>query len=226
MRIICLMILTLSVSAFAAAQSTTVIESAYYVAPAYRGQQKVIFAVVVSNPFEDKFASYPQVRVTARATDGSIIATQDFSSAGIPPRGTIAFCNSMLVDETPSRVDIRPLDARYEPTPFKPSQFLPFEIFNVTPKADFGNRLRVTGEVKNPYMGETGIWLTFLYRDEKGKLLGGYTAYESTVPPGEPTPFEFYVDIAEIPPTTKKIDRMAFCHNNFQSSWHKLLKAQ
>ena len=208
------------------AQETTITESAYYVVPSSSGRQKVIFAVIATNPFEDKFASNPSVRVTARAADGTIIRTEDFHSGGIRPRSIIAFCDSLIVDETPARVEIRPLNPRYEPTPFKAAQFLPFELSNVTSRAASGNNVRVTGEIKNPYSGETGAWITLLYRDDKGKLLGGHTAYESTIPAGEPTPFEFYVDLSEIPPNTKSIQRVAFSHNNFQTSWQKLLRAQ
>ena len=227
LRIICLMLLPLSVCITAPAQQlTTVTESGYYISPAYAGRQRISFAVVATNPFPDQFASRPGVRVTARASDGSILATQEFTSGGIPPQGKIAFCKEMLVDETPAQVEIRPLNAGYEPTSFKPSEFLAFEVFNVTPKMESGDRLRITGEIKNPYPGETGAWITFLYRDGNGKLLGGHTAYESTIPPKEAMPFEFYVDMATFPPHTKSIDRIAFSHNNFQSSWHKLLRTQ
>jgi hypothetical protein len=108
----------------------------------------------------------------------------------------------------------------------KAPQFLPFQLLNVTSKPASGNNVRVTGEIKNPYLGETGAWITILYRDDKGKLLGGHTTYESTIPSGEPTPFEFYVDLTEIPPNTKSIQRIAFSHNNFQTSWQKLLRAR
>lgn len=233
LKLICLIWLTLSAcftvpaQQLPAQQLTVVTESGYYISPAYAGRQRISFAVVATNPFADQFASRPGVRVTARASNGSILATQEFTSGGIPPQGKIAFCKEMLVDETPAQVEIRPLNAGYEPTPFKPSEFLSFEIFNVTPRMEeVGNRLRITGEIKNPYHGETGAWITFLYRDVDGKLLSGYTAYESTIPPKEAMPFQFYVDMATFPPNTKSIDRIAFSHNNFQSSWHKLLRSQ
>lgn len=124
LKLICLILVTLNVCLTVAAQQLTVVtESGYYIAPAYAGRQNVIFAVVATNPFPDQFASTPGVRVTARASNGSIIATREFTSGGIPPQGKIAFCGEMLVDDTPAQVEIRPLNARYEPTPFKPSEF-------------------------------------------------------------------------------------------------------
>jgi hypothetical protein len=229
-RLVPAALLALVLLAFAAsAQSltngaeTTVIETAYNVVQSYGGKLKVNVAVVAENPFGDKFASRPTVRVTLRAADGSVITTREVSSAGIPPKQRIAFCESLYADEMPAKVEFRPLDAGYEATAFRPSEFLPFELVGVRARDD-GGRLRVTGEIKNPYPGETGAWITLLFRDAKGKLLGGHTKYESTVTAGDLTPFEFYVDADEIPPETKAVDRVVFNHNNYQRSWQKLLR--
>jgi hypothetical protein len=224
MKTILLIALFFLVVAPVFAQETVITESAYHVVPAYGQKYKVMFAVVAINPFEDKFASAPTIRLTARAQGGSILGTQEFGSGGIPPKGRIAFCKEMYVDEIPGRVDIRPLDAHYETTRFRPAQFLPFELINVVGKTSFGNKVKVTGEIKNPYLGETGVWITILYRDAQGKLLGGVTNWESTVPAGEPTPFEIYVDPGDIPPGTKTTESGAFSHNNYQTSWDKLLR--
>jgi hypothetical protein len=203
---------------------TTIVENGYYVVPSYGGKYKVIIAVVAANPYEDKFASRPTVRVTARAADGTVITTREVSSAGIPPKGKIAFCDALYADEMPVKVEFRPLGAGYEATIYRPSEFVPFELLGVRVRQDGRSRLRVTGEIKNPYPGETGAWITFLYRDAGGKLLGGHTKYESTIPAGDPTPFEIGIDSDEIPAGMKTIDRVVFNHNNYQSSWQKLLR--
>jgi hypothetical protein len=203
---------------------TTVVETGYQVVPSYGGKYKVLVAVVAANPYEDKFASRPTVRVTARAADGAVITTREVSSAGIPPKGRIAFCETLYADEMPAKVEFRPLGAGYEPTVYRPSEFVPFELIGVRARQDGRGGLRITGEIKNPYPGETGAWITFLYRDAGGKLLGGHTKYESTIPAGEPTPFEFGIDSDEIPPGMKTIDKVVFNHNNYQSSWQKLLR--
>jgi hypothetical protein len=203
---------------------TTVVETGYHVVPSYGGKYKVIVAVVAANPYEDKFASRPTVRVTARAADGTVITTREVSSAGIPPKGRIAFCDSLYADEMPAKVEFRPLSAGYEATIYKPLEFVPFELIGVRARTDGRGHLRITGEIKNPYPGETGAWITFLYRDTGGKLLGGHTQYESTIPAGEPIPFEIGIDSDEIPAEMKTIDRVVFNHNNYQSSWQKLLR--
>lgn len=203
---------------------TKVVESGYHVIPSYGSKYKVLIAVVAANPYEDKFASRPTVRVTARAADGAVITTREVSSAGIPPKGRIAFCESLYADEMPAKVEFRALGAGYEPTVYKPAEFVPFELIGVRARQDGRGGLRITGEIRNPYPGETGAWITFLYRDASGKLLGGHTKYESTIPAGEPTPFEFGIDSDEIPAGMKTIDRIVFNHNNYQSSWQKLLR--
>ncbi len=82
---------------------TMVTETAYYVVPSYGGKYKVMVAVIAINPFEDKFASRPSVRVTVRAADGGLITTREVSSAGIPPKGQIAFCESLYSNEAPGK---------------------------------------------------------------------------------------------------------------------------
>lgn len=205
------------------AQDTLITETAYQVLPSYGGKYQVQVTVLASNLFEDRFASHPTVRVTARAADGSVITTRDISSAGIPPKQSIAFCGDLYADELPARVDIRPLDAGYEQTVYRLVEFRPFELLNVRIRED-AERVRFTGEIKNPYPGETGAWITLLFRDEKGKLLGGHSSYESTIPAGDPSPFEFYLSADEIPKGMKSMERTVFSHNNEQSSWRKLLR--
>jgi len=203
---------------------TTVSETAYTVVPSYGGKYKVIVAIVAINPFEDRFASRPSVRITVRAADGSVITTREVSSAGIPPKNRIAFCESLYADEAPAKVEFRPLNAGYEETIYRPANFLSFELLNLRVRDDSSGRVRITAEIKNPYAGETGVWITFLYRDAAGKLLGGHTKYESTIPEGAPTPFEMYVNSEEISIQTKSVDKLVFSHNNFQNSWDKLLR--
>jgi hypothetical protein len=87
---------------------TTVVETAYHVAPSYGGKFKVGVAVVAANPYEDKFASRPTVRVTLRAADGSVITTREVSSAGIPPKQRIAFCEELYADEMPGEGRLPP----------------------------------------------------------------------------------------------------------------------
>lgn len=50
-------------------------ESAYHVANSALRGYKVNVALVLSNPFENRFASYPKVQVTLRAADGSILSS-------------------------------------------------------------------------------------------------------------------------------------------------------
>lgn len=154
---------------------TTIVENRYHVVPSYGGKYKVIIAVVAANPYEDKFASRLTVRVTARAVDDAVITTREVSSAGIPPKGKIAFCGALYADEMPAKVEFRPLRGSHEATIYSPSEFVPFELIGVRVRQDGRSHLCVIGEIKNPYSEETGAWITFLYRDASGKLLGGHT---------------------------------------------------
>ena len=131
-------------SQFQAARDTetTVTETAYTVVPSYGGKYKVIVAIAAINPFEDRFASHPSVRITLRAADGSVITTREVSSAGIPPKNRIALCESLYADEAPAKVEFRPLKAGYEETIYRPANFLWFELLNLRERDDGSGRVR------------------------------------------------------------------------------------
>lgn len=204
-------------------ENTVLTETGYQVIPSSSGY-KIRVVVVAENPAVDKFASYPNVRVTLRAADGSVLTTREIHSAGIPPKHKIAFSDDLSADERPAKVEFRPLSARYEATEFRPSDFRDFEVVGVRSRLGGNGRVRITGEIKNPYPSETGAWITFLFRDKSGKLIGGHSYYASTVPAGDPTPFEIQLSAEEIPEGISVIEKVAFSHNNYQSSWRKNLK--
>ncbi len=197
---------------------TTIVETGYYIIA-----RKVVVAVVAANPFEDQFASHPGIRITLRASDGSIITTREKSSAGIPPKSKIAFCADVYFDERPATVDIRPTSAGYERTVYRASDFRPFELLNLRMR-EGESRVQVTGEIKNPYPAQTGAWITFLFRNAKGKIVSGASKWVSEVLAGDPTPFEFSIPKEDVSPEATSIEKIVFDHNNELSSWQKLLR--
>lgn len=203
----------------------TVVESAAYVSPAKTktGKIKINVAVVVENPYGDRFATYPTIQVTARAADGSVIATKETHTAGIPPKGRIAFVQAVFVEEKPAKIEIKPLTAEYEPTNYKPTEFRPFELLKVSTGEGAEGGYRVAGEVKNPYSVETGAFVTILFRDTAGKLLGGQSKWVQKIPAGAPMPFEIEIDANDIPPGVKSLEKSVCSQINFQSKWREIL---
>lgn len=202
---------------------TSIAESAYQILPSRGDQYHILVTIVAANPFEDRFASHPTVQITLRGADGSVISTQRASSAGIPPKGRIAFRESLYATELPAKVELRPLRAEYQTTVFRPGEFKEFKALGMKVREE-GSFIRVTGELLNPYPGDTGVWITMLFRDDQRKLLGGFTKYQSDLPKGDPMPFEFEFKKDEIPSATKSTEWVVFSHNNFQDSWQKLLR--
>jgi len=202
---------------------SVVTESGYFITSSSRGY-KVNVAFVISNPYENRFASRPKIQVTLRAVDNSIITSRELSGAGIPPKGSIAFCETLRTDEKPTRVDFRPLSASYETTEFKPSEFRLYTLNNIRARPNEYGYMKVTGEIGNPYPKEAGAWICLLFRDKQGKLVGGHQLWKSEVPAGEPIPFEMSIPIDELPENLGSIDKLAFSHNNNQSSWREILR--
>jgi hypothetical protein len=204
---------------------TTIVESAAYISPAKTktGKVRINVAVIAENPYADKFASYPTIQVTARAADGSVIDTKEFHTAGIPPKGRIAFAAPVFTEERPTKVEIRPLSAQYEPTVYKPTEFRPFKLLNVSRSEGPDGGFRITGQLENPYPKETKAYVTLLFRDAAGKLLSGRSKWIQKVNAAEPTPFELEVDADDIPPGTKNVERYAISSINFQNNLPEVL---
>jgi hypothetical protein len=220
----CLIFCALSLTAFAqsAADEVTTIEQSGYSILAGARSYQVNAVVIVSNPFENRFARYPSVQVTIKAADGSIIAAREMSGAGIPPKGKIAIGEVISADAKPASVTFRPLRAGYEETSLRPADFRPFTIGNLTGReTSYG--VRLTGEITNPYAREMGAWVYLVLRDKQGKLIGSLRTHKSEVPPGEPLAFEMGVRPDEIPEQMESYDKMVFSHFNYQDSWLKAL---
>lgn len=213
------MFMLLLMATFVAAQErnelTVIRDSAYHI-----GTHAVTVTVIAVNPYMDQFASHPEVRITLRGSDGSVIATRSVSSAGIPPRGQIVFCGKVYFDERPVSVEIQPLRAGYEAALFPPTAFKEFKVINL--KFREGPFNRVTGELLNPYPADTGAWVTLLFRNAAGKLIGGVSHYLSDVSVGA-TPFEIPLNDDEIPRGVAKTEWSAFNHINSQYNYRKLI---
>lgn len=229
MRILTTILTIMSVTFLTNAQTTfrndptTIKESGYSIVNASNGY-KVNVAIIASNPYDNRFASRPTVQVTLRGTDNSIIGSSEIHGAGIPPLATIALCETIRADEKPSRIEFRPLAAWYEATDFKPVEFKNYTLSNISARPNNYGYLKITGEIKNPYPKEAGAWICFLYRDKQGKLLGGHHYWKSELPAGDPSSFETSISLDEIPENLGSIDKMAFSHNNYQSSWQEILR--
>ncbi|MGE0133436.1 MAG: hypothetical protein AB7U82_35620 [Blastocatellales bacterium] len=229
MKVVASILILLSLQLAAKAQTsfrddpTTVNESGYFVANSTRGY-KVIVALIVSNPYENRFASRPSAQVTLRGADGSVLTSRELNGAGIPPKGVITICETITADEKPTRVDVRPLSASYEATDFKSSEFRPFTLDNVRAKPNDYGYMKVTGEIRNPFPKQTGVWVCFLFRDKQNKLIGGHKLWKSEVPTGDPIAFEMSIPIDELPENLGSIEKFVFSHNNYQSSWREILR--
>jgi len=224
-----LIILTVIVSSICGATQasfrddpTVVTESGYTITSSSTGY-KVNVALILSNPYKDRFAANPSVQITLRSTDGAIIATRTARAAGIPPAQTIAHCLNVYVDESPKTMEFKPLSAHFESTDLKASEIRPFVLQNLHSRNASGRTI-VTGEIKNPYPTTAGAWVVFLFRDKSGKLLGGQEQWISEIPSMESFPFETTFIDENVPHDSEIVDRLVFSHNNSQSTWHKMLE--
>ena len=83
--------------------------------------------------------------------------------------------------------------------------------------------MQLVGEVYNPFQADTGVWISVLYRDAKGILLGGHSVWLSEVSRSGNFAFRKDLNNADEIPEHASTAFMVYCHNNNLSSWQEMI---
>jgi hypothetical protein len=173
----------------------TLAEQAWSVGPADTGipGRQVFYAVVLTNPNDGAYGTFPTVQVTARGKDGAILGTDEQVLDALPPNGRIAFGGQIDATRAPATVQITAKKVEWAPTDIAPEKFRPFGTTNLHVTKDTWGETTITGEVTNPYPAPVSdLAVTALFRDKTGKLVGGTTSFVSTLPAAGSLPFELH----------------------------------
>ncbi|MEO5877616.1 MAG: FxLYD domain-containing protein [Streptosporangiaceae bacterium] len=154
------------------------------------GAHQVSWAVVIENPNRSHYCERPTVQVTVRDETGHVVGTDDQVLDKLPPGARIAWAGAMPARGRPHTLEVLPKPAEWYPTSAGPDRFPPFTYLGVRFSVRNGACV-VTGEVGNPYPSQVGqVALTALFRDARGELLGGETAFVDGLPARGSTPFK------------------------------------
>ncbi|MCD8327584.1 MAG: FxLYD domain-containing protein [Ruminococcus sp.] len=154
------------------------------------------FSIIYYNPNEDIAIEYPSFRITARNSEGEVIASEEEVESIIYPQQESA-CAGMAfkVDELPASLDVEALEPEdYSITKvemLENPEYAPLTAFNVTMREE-----NIVGEIQNEndYDIESAI-VTVVFRDEDGKLIGGDFSFVDSLKANSATPFDVSIDL-------------------------------
>lgn len=169
-------------------------DSGYSVSNGY-----MYYSINIYNPNAEAAIEYPTFRVTAKDSAGVLLGTTEQTLSLIRPGQEFWYGSQAFeIEETPATVEfeIVPPD-EYNVTKesaLEHPKYVPLTVENAVQRDD-----RFMGEVKNDndYNIESGI-VTVVFRDDAGKLIGGYSTFLDQIAASSTAPFDMsmYSDYA------------------------------
>jgi len=137
----------------------------------------VRWTAVLQNPHDSLYCEYPTIQITARNETGQVVGTDDHVMHVFPPGARIAWASSLETNGPPHTLEITARPAIWLATTARPEQFPPFGYRGIRFVVR-GRSCSVTGEVTNPFSVYVDqIAITALFRDQRGRLIGGETTF-------------------------------------------------
>jgi hypothetical protein len=215
-----LLVATYSVLAQQTARPIIISETAYNMDTGF-SRGKLWWVVVMKNPNDHFFARRPEIRVTAKSSDGHILAVKDKNFPEIPPGGELAYGDDLDPGEKPDSVTFIVTGGGFERTETGPASYAQrFEFRQPLLRCD-SYKCRLTAEVFNPYGRDADLMGTILFRSTDGKLLGGDTFFIRQVPARGTRAFDTSLWTNQ-PEGTAQTELSAFC--GWVAHWDDLIK--
>jgi hypothetical protein len=153
------------------------------------------FGFILRNPDTKTGVEFPTVRITAKAADGSIIASDEQVLSIIRPEESLAYASS--INTKGQDVDIIVFEA-LKPKDYNliavskltPQNYKPLKVEGLREYKDT-YRTTYTGEVLNENDSAlSGVSVTIILRSNDGKIVGGETTYLDEVEASGKIPFD------------------------------------
>ena len=173
-----------------AAEALTVIESGWDDSP----NGYVDYAVTIRNAGDDLTVLYPEVIITGRAADGSVVFTKSQYVGVLYPGESITFSGLAGNGTAPETVEFacgRPQGYQVVSDGGTASQFEVSGLTrgNGTFSTVFTGELTTVADGSEPASGGQ-VMLSLVFRDARGRILSGYSSFVSRPKVGESVPFE------------------------------------
>ena len=171
------------------------VDSGYSIVPS-GDYTYVYYAVTIKNPNEEYAIEFPEIMVTAKAEDGSILETENQTLNSIAANDTITYANYAMYEGAPAdKVDISVRNDDNNYMHQEGSGVIRADDLAVSNTSENKGSYdtKFTGEVSNNSTVDLDMAGIVVVLKNEGKLVGGYTTYIDNLKSGTSLPFDLSI---------------------------------
>lgn len=158
----------------------------------------VDYALTIQNTSEDLIVEYPEVIITGRAADGSVVFSKSQVMGVVYPGYDLAFACMTGDGTAPATVEFalgKPQDYQVIVGTGHPTEY---KVHDLSVRKDGAGKLTVSGEVEKTVEGDEwldsqSVWLSVILRDDQGQIVYGWNGFVESPGLGEQMPFSIAV---------------------------------
>lgn len=158
----------------------------------------VDYALTIQNTSEDLIVEYPEVIITGRAADGSVVFSKSQVMGVVYPGYDLTFACMTGDGTAPATVEFalgKPQDYQVSVGTGHPTEY---KVPDLSVRKDGAGKLTVSGEVEKTVEGDEwldsqSVWLSVILRDDQGQIVYGWNGFVDSPGLGEQMPFSIAV---------------------------------
>lgn len=158
----------------------------------------VDYALTIQNTSEDLIVEYPEVIITGRAADGSVVFSKSQVMGVVYPGYDLTFACMTGDGTAPATVEFalgKPQDYQVSVGTGHPTEY---KVHDLSVRKDGAGKLTVSGEVEKTVEGDEwldsqSVWLSVILRDDQGQIVYGWNGFVDSPGLGEQMPFSIEV---------------------------------
>ena len=158
----------------------------------------VDYALTIQNTSEDLIVEYPEVIITGRAADGSVVFSKSQVMGVVYPGYDLTFACMTGDGTAPATVEFalgKPQDYQVSVGTGHPTEY---KVLDQTARKGGAGKLAVSGEIEKTVEGDEwldsqSVWLSVILRDDQGQIVYGWNGFVDSPGLGEQMPFSIEV---------------------------------
>ena len=158
----------------------------------------VDYALTIQNTSEDLIVEYPEVIITGRAADGSVMFSKSQVMGVVYPGYDLTFACMTGDGTAPATVEFalgKPQDYQVSVGTGRPTEY---KVRDLVVRRGGAGKLAVSGEVEKTVEGDEwldsqSVWLSVILRDDQGQIVYGWNGFVDSPGLGEQMPFSIEV---------------------------------
>lgn len=162
----------------------------------------VDYALTIQNTSEDLIVEYPEVIITGRAADGSVVFSKSQVMGVVYPGYDLTFACMTGDGTAPATVEFalgKPQDYQVSVGTGHPTEY---KVHDLSVRKGGSGELTVSGEVEKTVEGDEwldsqSVWMSVILRDDQGQIVYGWNGFVESPGLGEQMPF--FIEVYSVP---------------------------